>query len=145
VSLTLRRARGSDAVDFFRWWNDRETRRFSGSGGAVTWEQHLTWMCENLANPFWYVGEIDGHPVGAVRIDRHDDRRCWVSIVLAPDERGKGYGTRILQLLREHVELSVLWARIHNMNDPSRRAFEKAGYVQDHVDGVWVIFAKTRD
>lgn len=162
--MSLRRVRDDDAVRFLRWWNDRETRRFSGAGGPVTWDAHLAWFFENFANPHWYVGEVardevthvdNGtivrsvlRPVGACRIELGAEARNWISIVCDPLERGKGYGTELIRrgtatFQRDHGTLSperFVYARIHALNEPSRRAFTKAGYTRVDTRGVWEIY-----
>ena len=121
INMRLRRVDDGDAVRFLRWWNDRETRRFSGAGGPVTLDEHLRWFFANIENPNWYVGmvpppdrvtySIDGPrlpepwtPVGACRIKQIESdvqRRHWISIVCDPLERGKGYGTELIRLVTE--------------------------------------------
>lgn len=120
--MELRRVIGSDAIDFFLWWNDRETRRFSGVGGPVSLDKHLRWFGENIRNPHWYVGMIDGQylddvegrhiyvngrSIGAARVDADPiDHRAWISINLDPQERGKGYGTELIRLATDRYHTS---------------------------------------
>lgn len=65
-------------------------------------------------------------------------------ILVAPEQRGKGYGTRILaelvaladRLIDEKIE--KFCAVIFASNLPSQRAFTKAGFVFDYADdGSW--------
>ena len=182
--MELRRVLGSDAVDFYLWWNDRTTRMFSGDGQRTSWEKHLRWFGENIQNPWWLVAMVDGQyiddvegrrvyvngrSIGAARIDDDPiDHRAWISINLDPRERGKGYGTELIRLATDRyqgeqsaplrravvypgvqiraedgpIAAPPVYARIHKLNAPSIRAFEKAGYVKDAEDGVWLIYRK---
>ena len=51
---------------------------------------------------------------------------------LAPEERGKGYGTEVVRLLCEyafrHLNLRKVWAKVHSDNIPSIRVLEKNGF-----------------
>jgi RimJ/RimL family protein N-acetyltransferase len=150
--IRLRRAVDEDCVRFYRWWSDPEVQRFVGNPRSrLDWETHLAWFVENVENPLWFVGQRvplpsrDGHnlglvPVGAIRVDRVGDRQ-WVSIVLDRSERGRGYGTSMLDALGRHCSGTV-FARIHGLNTPSIRAFEKAKYVPAYTEGAWVIRRK---
>ena len=145
--IRLRHARGSDAVDFYRWRNDPDTQRFTGIPTMkLTWEQHLDWFCEGVVSPHWYVAEdsLDAQPVGALRYDRAvAEPAWWVSIVLDPQQRGKGYGTELLRQPIADLERAAVLARIHQLNAPSIRAFEKAGYVLDMADeSVWRVYRR---
>lgn len=144
-TIALRRPTGADAIDFFFWWNERESRRFSGGGAPVSWDAHLTWFGENVKNPYWFVGvALDGpfstRAVGACRVDTITTEH-WISIVLDPQARGLGYGTALIVETTARFQASVretVRARIHKYNAPSLRAFEKAGYVgESTVDGPW--------
>ncbi|MDR4988941.1 MAG: GNAT family N-acetyltransferase [Bacteroidales bacterium] len=59
-------------------------------------------------------------------------KRAAVGIILAPDERKKGYGSEALQVLLEYAKsvlhLKQLYAGIGINNGPSIRLFQKAGF-----------------
>ena len=156
LGVSLRRVRYDDCVAFYCWWTDRESRRFGSSVGRLRWQNHLRWFAENIKNPLWFVGEIedtyehsfgirrrsgDYRAIGALRVDSDAvGGGKWISIVLAPEERGKGYGTEMLRrlLLDQEHRVLPLHARIHRFNLPSQRAFEKAGFCRcRRDDGVW--------
>lgn len=160
--MRLRRVVDADALAFFRWWSDRESRRFSGGGAPVSWDAHLAWFAENIRNPYWLVGVVDPDArnvdssaisVGACRVELGDDLKNWISIVLDPMQRGNGYGKTLIALAtaefqRQQIDSqSRVWARIHRWNVASRRAFMAAGYATnataaDERNSVWLTYYK---
>lgn len=151
-SIMLRRVVDEDCTMFYRWWRDPEVQRFVGNPRSrLDWETHVAWFIETITSEWWFVGcrsaarplESRRVPVGAVRVDRVGD--CdWISIVLDPRERGRGYGTEMIEAVSAMYP-RTLYARIHRLNAPSLRAFEKAGYVPDHEQGAhWMVRRRDR-
>lgn len=133
IAMTLRHVVDADCLPFFRWWSDRETQRFNGTPTfALTFDAHLKWFIDNYSNPDWYVGLVDGRPVGACRIEVNSKLLPFISIVLAPEERGHGYGTVLIREVSRRcvAKYGEIYARIHRFNAPSICAFTKAGYVK---------------
>ena len=92
--------------------------------------------------------EATRRPVGYLRMDTDLDG-LWVSLVVDREVRGRGYGTEMLRLAQPaHQSLGiggtypVLFARLHYLNTPSLRAFQKAGFVKDRTDGAWLVYRK---
>ena len=137
--ITLRRVAYEDAVALYAWRQDLESIRFSSSMRSISLEEHVRWFCDRLIIQYWWVGQVDGRPVGAVRIDEATDGRLWVSINMATEARGHGYGTDMLRLLPTGP-FDELYARIHRLNAPSLRAFAKAGYSKVRDEGVFEIW-----
>lgn len=77
----------------------------------------------------------NGAPIAAVCFGCYGGVATVSEIVVAPQHRGKGYGTRILRELVAHADellgekLAKICAVIFPSNLPSQRAFEKAGFV----------------
>jgi RimJ/RimL family protein N-acetyltransferase len=65
-------------------------------------------------------------PIGYLRFDRVSQDKTEVSIALVPDMRGRGFGTDALT----HIVHPGLTARVKRDNNPSLRAFRKAGFVE---------------
>src|SRR5690348_1550527 len=88
--MKLRRATLDDAERLWRWRNDPETRANSISTDPVPLESHIAWLKSSLRNPDrkLLVAELDGEPVGTVRID-NDRELSWT---VAPEARGRGIG-----------------------------------------------------
>jgi L-amino acid N-acyltransferase YncA len=74
---------------------------------------------------------------------------CGVSVYLAPEHRGRGLGTQLLQRCIEHaprISVATLLGFIFGHNDPSLRLFEKLGFSQwGHLPRVAVLDGVERD
>ena len=86
----------------------------------------------------------NGRAIAAICFGWYDGVVTVSEIVVAPQQRGKGYGT---QILRELISLldpltgektEKVRAVVFSRNLPSQRAFTKAGFVFDYAeDGSW--------
>ncbi len=98
---------GDDRDALRAWRNDLDARRASPTDRAITEREHLRWWQArwNAAPPYsppedvWII-QADGADVGYVRLDPDpdDDRTARVSLVLAPEARGRRIGPRALLL-----------------------------------------------
>ena len=75
----------------------------------------------NVDEPHLYIAEIDGVPVGTVRIDGET-----INYTIAPEKRGNGYATAML--LEAHRLFGPKHAEIKPENVASIRAAERAGH-----------------
>jgi RimJ/RimL family protein N-acetyltransferase len=131
--LTIRPATLDDMFQVWTWANDPLTRANSFSTRRIPWETHVRWYRGQLAAPatrLWLL-ESDGLPVAQIRYDRRDDC-AEIGYTVAPGQRGRGYGTRILQMTAARAcrELDVPTVRglVMIENRASIRAFEQAGF-----------------
>ena len=156
--MHLRHVTDDDVYRVFRWKMDPESRRwFASRHTSITWEEHIAWFSEHVTQEHYWICEeqlsstwIDecGNacsdsqfvPVGAMRVEPDSSGYNWVSIVLAPEHRGHGYGTAMLKALPTMG--AHIWAMIHTLNIPSVKAFEKAGFMNIRRDGVWCIYRR---
>lgn len=85
---------------------------------------HMKWFAEKI-NGHYYVGEVDGIPVGEVRFETSAE--TTISVTVAEQWRGKGYGT---ELIKQGSQLigGTIYAYIKSDNVASIKAFSKAGY-----------------
>jgi RimJ/RimL family protein N-acetyltransferase len=133
--ITLRPIAMSDAARLYEWAMAPETRAQSFRSGTFDFESHCRWLTKRLASPDWMglVAEDNGGPVGMIRFDRQDDR-ATPSFVVAPESRGKGYGTAILAAGARHVRAtgfaSRIWGCVKLTNPASLQCFEKAGFAR---------------
>jgi spore coat polysaccharide biosynthesis protein SpsF len=132
-TVHLRPADAGDSDDLLAWRNDPDAVRQSVSGRPVELDEHSRWLAERLDDPatrIW-IAELDGRRVGSVRIDVTNGVGA-VSIVIAPEARGRGLGKAMLHMLLERFEddfqVEALEALVHHDNTASQRLFTGAGF-----------------
>ena len=127
--LLLRDVEVKDEELIFEWANDTLTRSMSFSSTQISWGDHQSWFQKRLMDPasLFYIAENQGRPVGQVRFEQEGDE-VLVSLTVAPEERGKGYASRIISSGVVRAGLSEVVAYIKPENARSVRAFERAGY-----------------
>jgi len=132
--IYLRSASEADARFLFDWANDATTREVSFSSAPIAWETHQAWLKTKLADRdvryYIAVGE-QGDPVAQIRFElKHG--RAVVSVSVAPQERRKGYGERVLLVGAEELwassNASSIDAYIKPDNAVSVRTFAAVGY-----------------
>jgi len=134
VALTARRAKAGDAELLRSWRNDPETRRRSFTKTTVSVAEHEAWLHTRLASErtaIWIFSD-DDVAVGQVRVDVDGDV-AEVSIVVAPERRGRSFGKAMLseamRLLRRDFGSGVrARALVLDDHDASLRTFRACGF-----------------
>lgn len=131
--LVLRPACADDVDRLRDWRNDPDAVRFSASRREVSRAEHRRWLAERLSDPgtrLW-IAEVDGAAVGQVRVDTADGTGT-VSIAIAGEHRGHGWGQKILEAMVVAVTGSPNVRELRALVDPgnaaSVRVFEHAGF-----------------
>ena len=79
-----------------------------------------------------WIAEAEGSPAGQVRVSREGADAAELHVTVAPDARGRGVGAAMITEAAGRVlaEPSVdrLVAHVKDDNEPSRRAFARAGF-----------------
>lgn len=133
MTLNIRQIRRDDARLLFEWANDPVTRSASFNSDPIEWETHVEWLINsiNSVKRILYLIMDDETPVGTVRFDKED--KIIVGVTVAPDQRGKGYGARIIEHACSRYSsengFAEIYAYIKPDNLASIKAFEKAGFV----------------
>ncbi|MEE8458820.1 MAG: GNAT family N-acetyltransferase [Phycisphaerales bacterium] len=119
----------------WRWVNNPDVRRWSFSSDSIEWDAHVAWFRTKLADPnsrMYIVMDAADDPIGLVRLDVGEDDSGTVSVSIAPELRGRGYGTAALRLASGRffadTDARRIVAHIKTDNVPSIRAFESAGF-----------------
>lgn len=139
--VLLRAIELEDADVLQKMINDEGIERMMwGYSFPVARHQQIKWI-ENLSGEmgmFRAMIDVDGTAIGTVILSNIDMRNgmAEIHIKLAHiDVRGKGYGTdAVLALLAysfNELRLNCIYCRVRDDNTPSRRMFEKCGFVQD--------------
>lgn len=133
--MILRLARPADARRLWAWANDPGTRAASFTPGRIPWARHLAWFRAKLATSasrIYLATGRSGRPVGQVRFDVDRPGRAVISIVVAPEARGRGVGRRLLEkgLPRAARDLGIrrVHAYVKRDNSASLALFRSAGF-----------------
>ena len=136
--ILLRMATENDCDPIYRWRNAEETRLFSGDVERVSFENHMRWYKDALADPskIILIGEIGGDAVGVLRYDQLGER-ATVSVYLVPDNHGKGIGTALIKqgalwLKENWPAIKIIDAQIKAANIASIAAFTNAGFDEQY-------------
>ncbi len=155
TSYALRRVSEADAAAIREWLNDPDTLRWARNPQPVSGDEHRRWLRAALHDDrrVYRLVLENRTPVASVRYDRLDGIRVAgveVSILVAPEARGRGVGRVSLELGEK--ELRGAWpdvvsidAVVHRENIASRRLFECCGYRGQGQDGTWITLTKTID
>lgn len=134
--LRLRAADPSDASLIWQWANDPIARANSFHPETIPWEAHLDWYALKLGSNdtrIWVL-EYRRVPAGQIRYDRTSSDVAQISFTVAPHYRGRGLGTKLLEMSAEmaRFELPAKWIEGITFadNSASNRAFLKAGFKQ---------------
>jgi UDP-2,4-diacetamido-2,4,6-trideoxy-beta-L-altropyranose hydrolase len=137
--LALRRVSDEDCRIIWDWANAPEVRAVSFSPDPIPWESHQAWFRSKLEDPacsFWIAFREDGSAVGNVRLDTEGKDRV-LSIVIAPEVRGRGYGPSLLRLAARKIFDSSpavrICAYVKPGNEASLKAFERAGFSHEGI------------
>lgn len=138
-TVRLRPATLEDAQRLFAWRNDPQTRAQSLQQLPVAWESHLTWLQASLRNPNrqLYIAEgivqdASGQPLilGTVRADKLDEE-YELSWTVAPEQRGKGWGRKLVAALIEILPAQASYTAIVLYSNPaSQRIAESLGLME---------------
>ena len=125
--------------------NDTDAVRHSRSHRMIGREEHARWFTAKIDDPGvrLRVGTLHGEAVGIVRVDVRDGQG-EVGVAVAPNFRGQGLGTALLEALLADVaadpQVVTLTASVHEGNTASMRAFARVGFHTAGADGDFRLF-----
>jgi UDP-2,4-diacetamido-2,4,6-trideoxy-beta-L-altropyranose hydrolase len=132
--LNLRMAQQSDCRLLFDWASDARARAASFRSSVISWEEHTLWFAERLQDKqsVMFIGEnAASEPVGLVRFQLRD-RTAVVSVNVAPEFRGQGWGGELISFSIASLTRSFSVQRIDAFVKPSNQAsiqlFESSGF-----------------
>jgi len=123
----LRGATIDDARLLYEWRNDPAARSASRNIVPLDFESHVRWLEGTLKNSLreLLIAEIDGTPVGTVRLDRSAEG-TELSWTVAPGVRRKGIGKAIVALACRRAKPPI-YAEMQEGNIASIKIAEFAG------------------
>ena len=136
IQFKLRKANQSDIKNIFDLSNEENVRENSIIKDSIKWEDHLKWFDEKLNSEEYMilvaVGSDDQF-MGQVRYE-FEKQQALVSISISPDYRGLDLAAPIIEesarfLFSNNDKIESIVAYIKEINIPSLKAFEQAGYI----------------
>lgn len=106
MELTQRTATLEDADVLLTWRNNPSAREFSLHSELIPIDEHLKWLSDRLERvqiePF-FLFVADHKMIGMSRLDvvSEPTNKYEISILVDPDQHGKGVGARILNMTCE--------------------------------------------
>jgi len=139
ATIRLREVTREDAPNLFRWRMDPSSRGMFLNAEKVPYKTHVAFLlryfqAENTDR--WFVIEAAGRPVGAIALYGFSPEQTeakWGRLVVAPEERTRGYGSRALALLLEHarqIGVKRLTCEVAEGNAAAEHLYSRAGFVQ---------------
>jgi RimJ/RimL family protein N-acetyltransferase len=133
-SVTFRMAKQEDAQLYFNWANDPEVRKNSFHTNPISYEDHVKWFNSKLISGkcyFYLFSNIQGVPVGQVRIDSHPEETI-IGISLDSAFRGKDLSRKLLKMattdyLERHPNEKIS-AYVKSENISSYKSFLAASF-----------------
>ena len=138
--LALRRATMDDAETIWHWRRALPVSHFRTQSTPSRCD-HLSWFSGALSDAGRRLYVAGDPSIAHLRLDLDDKGHAAVSVILAPDARGKGLGLRLLSLLAgagRAEGLSALVAEVHSENTASIGLFRAGGYAEmGLIDGFY--------
>jgi UDP-2,4-diacetamido-2,4,6-trideoxy-beta-L-altropyranose hydrolase len=136
ADIRVRAVAAEDALDVWRLASEPAVRAQSFRKEPIPLGDHMSWFRGQLADgktSFWAL-EAGGTLAAQVRYAREDDGAAEVHFSVRGAFRGKGLGTKALQLTGERagraLNARLLRGVVIIPNPASERAFEKAGFTR---------------
>lgn len=128
--LTLKRADKDDVDIIFKWQSNAEIRKFSRNNKPIEYQEHCHWFSNAISssNRTIYLIHYESRISGMLRLDDIDDTSCEVSILIDPQEQGKGIALKALNTLTHLGIHRVIHAYVHEDNVSSHKLFTKSNF-----------------
>jgi len=134
--ITLRNVEQADCKTIWSWINDPLVRSVSFNSQPISLECHKQWFSSAINNPdlVYYIAlNKDSKPIGQARF-QIESEEAVISILVDSENRGRSVGSTLIRdaterFFRENT-IDMVKACIKTGNEASRKAFVKAGYIE---------------
>jgi RimJ/RimL family protein N-acetyltransferase len=134
----LKKAELKDTVYFYTLRNDPDVNKFFFNKAPIEFADHEKWFRDKICSEdsLVFVAYVDDETrIGTLRFDRENESAFCVSIAIARQYWGRGYGTKMIQaghkiLAQQTRGYFMVWADIKSSNEGSVRLFKKVGYIK---------------
>jgi RimJ/RimL family protein N-acetyltransferase len=136
-NVNLRIMEKEDLPLLKEWVNNLE---FEGKYEPISQETKadLEKQYDQLKGGQWFfIEKKDGKKIGYIAHYFVHEERMELGYALAPNERGKGYGSEAIKIMVDYLFMSKqivrIQAEINPKNTASQRALEKAGFEKEGI------------
>ena len=151
--MEIRKAVPNDLELYFSLVNDPLVRENSINQKRITLAEHSKWFQRKLKDPdtFLYIVEDINNLIGQVRFDKKGGSDIFaIDYSIAPDYRGMGIGTKMLDLAANELTKDVLHpfklnAEVKKSNLPSVKIFRNLNFISSSNDDTIIYFSKNYD
>lgn len=132
--ITMRPAETKDCRLLWKWRNDPETRRNSFNTDYIPYKTHKEWFEKSLKSRdrVILIAMRNNTEIGEIRFDVKKDKSAEIDVCVAPEHRGKGFGSGIIKegtmYALNNLNTHRVLARIKKGNERSVKAFSNAGF-----------------
>lgn len=135
-NLNVREAVQDDEGLLLEWANDPTTRNNSFNTNHIVPETHHAWFTLRLNNPVSYriyiIENSAELPIGLVRFELDEQGGWETSYLLAPNFRGRGLGSSLLETALRQFQRefpgAIVTGRVRNENRASCNIFENIAF-----------------
>ena len=135
-NFELRIANESDVKSIFELSNEDDVRENSINSEQIQWNNHVKWFNNKLNDEDYLIliaEDENNQFVGQVRYELKNNQ-ADISISIAPDFRGLDLAAPMISdsakfLFNNNENIEFILAYIKEINIPSIKAFEQAGYI----------------
>lgn len=126
----VRKSLAEDISLLFGWANDEQVRSNALHTEKISWENHVAWYHGKLQdeNCEIWIFSHSGQDVGQVRVEWKAGSGL-IDYSVDPSFRGKGYGTRMINWVKQHIHGRSLIGKVRPSNIASIKVFEKCAFV----------------
>jgi RimJ/RimL family protein N-acetyltransferase len=133
----------------WQWRNDKDTLKFSRNKSKITWQDHIEWYLSlKQRKQILLIAYLKDVPIGMSRLDLQldNDKLAEISLNLAPEYRGKGYGRVILNLACTYADknfkFTMVWAEVEDQNVASLKIFSSNDFIKVSCKGAYTRWVK---
>ncbi len=134
MDLVLREACEADMDLLYMWANDKTVRQNAFHTEQIPYEDHVEWFGKMMADSTvrqYILCDENNAPLGQIRLNIGDGK-ALVDYSISEENRGKGYGSRMLALAENKISgVTEIIAQVKKTNIASQRAFERCGYERE--------------
>ena len=133
--ITLREIKKEDKISIFKWSNLKSIRNYSLSKNRISLKEHEKWFNGKLKSKkdIIKIANIANNDIGLVRIEKKR-KYYYLSYLILPKFRRKGYGFRTLKILinfvKQERKISKIIANVNKKNYASIKIFKKLNFVE---------------